>query len=121
MEWHLNQNHLELALAVPQYIVGNAMFQNVPPKPDQELLHLFFQITETDFFRELGFPVYTTADGLPDKRLVNQAVRAIADRNKTEYPRLRPDVQRLNFASMPLFAKSYLDMIRSLDLTKSEA
>ncbi|MCC6463611.1 MAG: hypothetical protein IT260_24285 [Saprospiraceae bacterium] len=121
MEWHLTQNHLELALAVPQYIAGNAMFQNVPPKPDRELLHLFFQITETDFFRELGFPVYTAADGLPDKRLVSQAVRAIADRNKIEYPRLRPDLQRLNFASMPLFAKSYLDMIRSLDLTKSEA
>ncbi|MBN8487025.1 MAG: hypothetical protein J0M20_04725, partial [Burkholderiales bacterium] len=37
MDWHLSQNHLELALAIPQYIVGNALFQNVPPRPDRDL------------------------------------------------------------------------------------
>lgn len=117
MDWHLNQNHLELALAVPQYIVGNALFQNVPPKPDRELLHLFYQITEPDFFRELGFPTYTTPGGTPDKRLVGQAIRAIADQNRLEYPKLKPDLGRLDFSSLPLFARSYLDMIRYLDLS----
>ncbi len=116
MDWHLSQNHLELALAVPQYIVGNALFQNAPPKPDRELLHLFFQITEPAFFQALGFPVYTTPDGSPDRRLVQPAIRAIADRNRAEFPRLRPDLIRLDFVSMPLFARSYLDMIRHLDL-----
>ena len=120
MDWHLNQNHLELALAVPQYIVGNALFQNVPPKPDRELLHLFYHITEPDYFRDLGFPTYTTPDGLPDKRLVPSAIRAVADRNRLEYPRLRPDISRLDFSSLPLFARSYLDMIRYLDLTRKE-
>lgn len=120
MDWHLSQNHLELALAVPQYIAGNALFQNVPPKPDRDLLHLFFQITEPDFFRELGFPVYATPHGLPDKRTVIPAIRSILDRNRAEYPRLRPDFTRLDFSSMPLFAKGYLDMIRHLDLTKNE-
>ncbi len=118
MDWHLSQNHLELALAVPQYIVGNALFQNVPPRPDRELLHLFYQITESGFFRSLGFPVYTTPNELPDKRLITQAIRTIAERNRIEYPLLRPDLSRLEFTSMPLFARSYLDMIRHLDLTK---
>ena len=120
MDWHLSQNHLELALAVPQYIVGNALFQNAPPKPDRELLHLFFQITEPAFFQALGFPVYTTPGGLPDRRLVHPAIRAIADRNRAEFPRLRPDLIRLDFVSMPLFARSYLDMIRHLDLSGEE-
>ncbi|MFN0015856.1 MAG: hypothetical protein ACKVU2_15040 [Saprospiraceae bacterium] len=118
MEWHLNQNHLELALAVPQYIVGNAMFQNVPPKPDRDLFHLFFQITETDFFRALGFPTYTNTIGLPDKRAIIQAIRAIADNNRPEYPRLKPDTDKLDFSSMPLFAKTYLEMVRNLVVIK---
>ena len=120
MEWHLNQNYLDLALAVPQYIAGNALFQNAPPKPDRELLHLFFQITEPEFFRALGFPIYADTRGLPDRRLVAQAIRAVCDRNRAEFPRLRPDLARLDFASMPLFARSFLDMMRHLDLTKAE-
>lgn len=119
MDWHLSQNHLELALAIPQYIVGNALFQNVPPKPDRELLHLFYQITESEFFQSLGFPAYSTPDGLPDKRAIPAAIREITERNRTDYPRLRPDLSRLDFTSMPLFAKGYLDMIRHLDLTKN--
>jgi hypothetical protein len=117
MEWHLNQNYLELAMAVPQYIVGNALFQNVPPKPDRELLHLFYQITEPDFFRALGFPTYTTPDGLPNKRPVIQAIRAVVQHNRAVYPRLRPDLNRLDFSSRVLFAKSFLEMIRNLDLS----
>ncbi len=117
MEWHLNQNYLELALAVPQYIVGNALFQNVPPKPDRELLHLFYQITEPEFFRALGFPTYTTPDGLPSKRPVIQAIRAVAQQNRAVYPRLRPELSRLDFSSRVLFAKSFLEMIRNLDLS----
>ena len=116
MEWHLGQNHLELALAVPQYIVGNALFQNVPPKPDRDLLHLFYQITEPDFFRALGFPIYVTADGRPDKSRIVQAIKSIADNNRREYPRLRPNTNRLDFTSMPLFGKSYLEMLRDLEL-----
>jgi hypothetical protein len=120
MDWHLSQNHLELALAVPQYIVGNALFQNVPPKPDRDLLHLFYQITESDFFRDLGYPAYTTSSGQPDKRAINQAIQTITDNNRREYPRLRPETKRLDFSSMPLFAKSFLEMIRNLDVTREK-
>ena len=118
MEWHLQQNHLELALAVPQYIVGNALFQNVPPRPDRELLHLFLQITEPGFFHNLGFPTYTNSKGQTDKRLVIQEIRALCARNRADYPNLRPDLNRLDFSSMPLFAKSYLEMMRHLDMTE---
>ncbi|TNE54963.1 MAG: hypothetical protein EP344_13790 [Bacteroidetes bacterium] len=120
MDWLLNQNHLELALAIPQYIVGNALFQHVPPRPDRDLLHLFYQITEPAFFRELGFPVYTDPNGLPNKRLVMQAIRQICENNRAECPRLRPDLSRLDFVSLPLFARSFLDMVRHLDLTKEQ-
>jgi hypothetical protein len=52
MEWPLQQGHDALAFAVPQYVAGFTLFHQAPPKPDRDFLHLFFQITESDFFLE---------------------------------------------------------------------
>ena len=118
MDWHLSQNHQRLALAIPQYIIGNALFQHVPPKPDRDLLHLFFQITEPGLFAALGFRKYVNTQQLPNKRQITQAIRSVCERNRAEYPKLRPDLSRLDFSSTALFGRSFLDMIRHLDLTK---
>lgn len=118
MEWHLQQNHAELALAVPQYVAGYSLFHYAPPLPDRDLLHLFFQITEQAFFKSLGFQTdLLDENGLPERRNVTAAVKNIFDANKTRYPKLRTDFNALNFSSMPLFAKTYLELIRNLDLS----
>jgi hypothetical protein len=119
MEWPLQQNHEHLALAVPQYVAGFALFHYAPPKPDRELLHLFFQIMEPDFFRSLRFDIpYTDANGRFNKSEIFRQIKTITERNRTHYPRLKPDPTRLDFASKVLFAKSYLLMIKELNLTK---
>lgn len=121
MDWALQQNYNSLALAVPQYIVGLIFFQGAPPKPDRELLHLFYQITETSYFRSLGFQVdYTDGEGRLNKRAILTRIKAIVDRYRHQYPQFRPDVDELDFGSAALFAKSYLQMIKSLNLTKAE-
>jgi hypothetical protein len=119
MEWPLQQGHDVLAFAVPQYIAGFTLFHQAPPKPDREFLHLFFQITEAAFFRELGFQIpFTDADGRLQKPEILKAIKRIVEQNRPEYTRIRPDTNGLNFASMTLFSKSYLWMVRGLDLTK---
>jgi hypothetical protein len=119
MEWPLQQGHDVLAFAVPQYIAGFTLFHQAPPKPDREFLHLFFQITEAAFFRELGFQIpFTDADGRLQKPEILKAIKRIVEQNRPEYTRIRPDTNGLNFASMTLFSKSYLLMVRGLDLTK---
>lgn len=118
MEWHLQQNHAELALAVPQYIAGYALFHYAPPRPDRDFLHLFFQILHQDFFRRLGYKIdLLGAGGLPDRRAVTAAVRALVKQHRVSFPKLNPDVNQLNFSSLPLFAKSFLEMVRGFDLT----
>lgn len=118
MEWHLQQNHAELALAIPQYIAGYALFHYAPPLPDRDLLHLFFQVTEQAFFKTLGFRLELLDEkGLPERRNVTAAIKDIFEANKAKYPKLRADFNVLNFSSMPLFAKTYLEMIRNLDLS----
>ena len=119
MEWPLQQGHDLLAMAVPQYIVGFTLFHQAPPKPDLEFLHLFLQITEGAFFRELGFQIsFTDAEGRLQKVEILKEIKQITERNRALYTRLRPDITRLDFASQTLFAKSYLMMLKDLDLTK---
>lgn len=119
MEWPLQQNHESLALAVPQYVAGFALFHYAPPKPARELFHLFFQITEPAFFRDLGFQIpFTDKSGHLDKAKIMSAVKNIAERNRTQYPHLKPNLSKLDFASIVLFAKSYLLMVKELNLTK---
>jgi hypothetical protein len=121
MEWPLQQNHEQLAQAVPMYIAGFALFHYAPPLPDRAFLHLFFHIMEEGFFVELGFVrSYTDEKGLFNKRAILQEIKQIADKNKAEFPHLKPDTNRLDFASRPLFAKSYMLMIRELNLSRNE-
>lgn len=121
MEWHLKEGHAALALSIPEYIAGFVLFHYAPPKPDRELLHLFFEITEPEFFRALGFKSELLGpDGLPRKNALAAAFKNIADRNRLQFPAFRPDANRLNYSTLPLFAKSYLEMIKDLDLTRAE-
>ena len=121
MEWPMQQNHEALALAVPQYIAGFALFHYAPPKPVRELLHLFFQITESEFFREMGFQIpYTDASGRLSKVEILKEIKSIAERNRIQFPYFKPDTNRLDFASMVLFAKSYILMMKDLNLNKAE-
>jgi hypothetical protein len=119
MEWPLQQNHMALALAVPQYIAGFALFHYAPPKPDREFLHLFFQVMEPQLFRDLGFPIpYIDTEGRLNKAEILKAIKNIRDINRADYPRCKPNVDLLDFSSEALFAKSYLQMLRGLDLTR---
>lgn len=118
MDWQLQQNQTELALAIPQYIAGYALFHYVPPPPDRDLFHLFFQITEQAYFTALGFRIdLLDTNGLPERRAVQAAVKQILDIHKAKYPKLKVDFNQLNFSSMPLFAKTWLEMVRNLDLS----
>lgn len=121
MEWPMQQNHEELALAVPQYIAGFALFHYAAPKPVRALLHLFFQISESTFFREMGYEItYTDAAGHLNKAEILKAIKGIAEQNRVQFPYLKPDISHLDFASMVLFAKSYMLMLKDLNLNKAE-
>ncbi len=120
MDWYYEQGHSEIALAVPGFIAGYCLFNYAPPKPVRELLHLFFQVTEPAFFSRLGFtPVYYQADtGVFDKKAIKQAIERVSAANRHAYPSLDPPVARLEFTDLPIFAKSFLSMIASMEVVK---
>lgn len=113
MDWHLSQKHADtICLAVPKYIVGYGLFHFAPPRYDRDMFQLLFRITESSFFENLGFERFIGGNGLPDKKLVERALRQIQEQNHTEYPNLKIPFARLQYDNMPLFSQSFLTMMR---------
>ncbi len=117
MDWYLDNNHPDTALAIPGYIVGYSLFNYAPPKPIRELLQLFYPICEPEYFRALGmdFHLRDPNSGMLSKKAIKGAIEGILEENKAEFPKLHASTGSLTFESLPAFAKSYLLMIRNMD------
>ena len=120
MDWYVENRHQRVAMAIPGYIAGYGLFNYAFPPPVQDLLHLFYRITERQFFHDLGFKpdyVETTTNAL-DQKAIRQALDRIEARHRGKYHKLKLDERLLEFATLPSFGKSFFLMIRGLDLTK---
>jgi len=121
MDWYSENGYHKIALAVPGYIVGYCMFNYAVPAPDRAFFFLFYQITETRFFKELGFTneYYDPEQQQFDKKAIKRAIRHIVSEHEMSYPDLYPNTNSLNYTSLHDFAKSYLLMIRDLSLART--
>ena len=119
MDWYQDNGYSEVARAVPGYITGYALFNYAVPPPDKDLLQLYYRVCENDYFRKLGYrQQFLDRDGRPARRAIRAAISDITERHTDAYPRLRPAMSQLNFDNMINFGRSYLRMVRELDLSK---
>ncbi len=120
MDWYYENGHPSVALAIPTYIVGFSLFNYALPKPDKAYLHLYFRILESTYFQALGFQndFFDVKNKEFNKRAIRRAIEQIRTQNLARYPKLNPVIGSLDYSDVPSFAKSYLLMIRNLDLTK---
>lgn len=123
MDWYLQNGYHRIALGITGFIVGYCLFNYAVPKPTRELLDLYYRITEPAFFASMGFQLdyYDPDKEVFNKRAIKKAIQHIVQENKAQYPKLRPAVSSLAYTSMPAFAKSYLLMIRDLDVSRIPA
>lgn len=121
MDWYQENGHQAVAMAIPGYIVGYCLFNYAVPQPDRDFFHLYYQITNPDYFQALGFSLdFYDSPGKINKRAVRRAIDDIVDQNRGRFPRLNPATGTLNYQSLPNFARSFLLMIRNLDMTKAD-
>ncbi|MBC6993864.1 hypothetical protein QWY85_20560 [Neolewinella lacunae] len=119
MDWYQDNSFPTVAQAIPGYVVGYALFNYAVPPPDRDLLQLYYRICENEYFRGLGYKQqFLERDGRPARRAIRAAISDIAERHSATYPRLRPGLSQLNFSNLLDFGRSYLFMIRELDLSK---
>ncbi len=122
MDWYKEHGYDAIALAIPGYIVGYCMFNYAAPKPDRDLFHLYYQVMEPAYFKSLGFSInyYDEAAGQFDKRAIRRAINRIVEENRAYYPNLNPATNSLSFDNLADFARSYLLMIRNLEMVKTD-
>lgn len=119
MDWYVQQGYEHIALAIPGFIVGYCLFNYAVPKPDRDLFELYYQIMEQDFFQQTGFQLdyYDASTGRLQSRNIKKAIKHICKLHLEQYPQLQPNLHGLQFTSCWAFAKSYLLMIRNMDMT----
>ncbi len=120
MDWYEENHYEEVALAIPGYIVGHALFYYSLPEADRELFLLYYQIMEPSFFSNLGFQnSFVSADGSLNKGRIRAKISQIIAKYRDVHPYLMANLKALSFADRLSFAKSYLRMIAGLDLRKN--
>jgi hypothetical protein len=122
MDWYIENRHFAMALAFPGYIAGYGLFNYAFQAPTKELLHLYYRITEPEYFKALGYTpeyYYPESETL-DKRAISKTLEAWREKHKAKFPKLNPDTKSLQVDTMTSFTKSYFKMIRGLDMTKAE-
>lgn len=122
MDWYFEQGHKEIALAIPGYVVGYCFFNFGLPKPIHAFFHLYYQIVESKYFKDLGFTLnyYDEMTKTFDKRVIIKSIRYIVSENENRFPKLNPDTRSLNFDNLVSFAKSYILMVRNLNMMRKD-
>jgi hypothetical protein len=119
MDWYEENKHDKVALAVTGYIVGNALFSYAFPKPIKQLLELYYQIVEPQYFADLGFSpsFFDNEKKVFNQKEIKNAVRQLVDKSKDGFPNLSPDLGHLDFSTLCRLARTYLMMIKNMDFT----
>lgn len=120
MDWYEANKYEAVALAIPGYIVGFALFSYALPKPERALLAFYFTVFEPSFFKALGFipQYYNKETGIFDPKAIKNTIREIVEKELSVYPKLAPDYASLDFSTPIKFARSYLLMLKKLDFEK---
>ncbi|MEN9413840.1 MAG: hypothetical protein RLZ62_144 [Bacteroidota bacterium] len=121
MEWPLTNGHEKLAEGLPMYIASYLLFHHAPPPPDRALLHLFFRVVENDYFTRLGFGrSYRDSSGRPDRQAVRAEINRIQNTYSSEYPKLKINPDKLDYSSVALFGKTFLQLVMGIDLSQPD-
>lgn len=120
MQWYADNNYTEIAISVPDYIVGYALYNFALPLPLKELLHLYFQITENAFFMKLGYKEnFHKEDGSIKTGEIKSRIQKMRAKHKAKYPMFNPKLKLINYSTILSFSTSYITMCTQLDLRKS--
>ena len=117
MDWYQDNGYGQVAQAIPGYIVGYALFNYAVPPPDRALLHLYYRVVENEYFGRLGYATgLLDNDGRPSRRLIRAEISALVKKYSATYPHFRPATGGLRYDNLVDFGRSYMEMVRELDL-----
>lgn len=117
VKWYLDNNYLDIALSIYEYLATYCLFTYGMPKPDAQLFHLMMNIIEQDYFTELGLPerYYDTASGKFNEQAVKDKISEIITNGKELYPELAFKTENLKFDTLLNFLRTYVAEMHTLN------
>lgn len=118
MEWYVKHEKHDVALSSASYVVGYCLFNYAVPLPVRAFFHLYYQITESEYFVALGynFDLYQEELQLFNKKGITSEINKIVKNHRKAFPNLSPQIDILDYTNLGTFAQTYLEMISRLDI-----
>lgn len=117
MDWYIKHEKYDVALSSASYVVGYCLFNYAVPLPIRAYFHLFYNITVSDYFLDLGYKLdYYKSNQTFNKTAIKNKINAIAKTYRKQYPSLKPRMELLDYTNMGTFAQTYLEMISQVNL-----
>ncbi len=119
-DWYEQNNMPDIVIAIYEYIVGYSFFNFGMHYPSIDFLTLFYNITNQEYFKELGFnKTYISSDNQRlDKNNIEDKIREILKKGKKDFPKLDFLFNNLRYADLKQFLKSYLNEFTYLNYSK---
>lgn len=117
-QWYKKNELPRISIYIGDYIMGHILFNYAPPEPIRALCHMYFRVSNNDYFRHIGYDDLfydSTQDSLNEKE-IKQALKAIERHYKEDFPSLDLNLKELRFDNVLEFIESYLIMIEDLKL-----
>jgi hypothetical protein len=78
-------------------------------------------VAENDYFTRLGFSrSFRDGSGRPDKRAIRAEINRVQNTYSGEYPKLRINTDKLDYSSVAMFGKTFLQAVREIDLSRPD-
>lgn len=119
MDWYLSNDYPEFAQGIADYIVGYCLFNFALLEPVRDLMHLYYRIQVHIYFAELGYPDQYWQKGQLQRKEIRRSLQQIQDRHRERFSFLSIHADQVDYNHPVTFAKTFLWMIKSLDLTKT--
>jgi hypothetical protein len=119
-DWYDQNNMPDVVIAVYEYIVGYSFFNFGMQYPSVELLTLFYNIVNQEYFKEIGLKknFFYPESGKFEKYNIEDRIREIIKNGKKDFPKLDFQIGNLKYIDLKQFAKSYLNEFTYLNYAK---
>jgi hypothetical protein len=117
VKWYVENNYMDIAAAIYEYLATFSLFSYGLPKPDAKLFHLMLNVTNQDYFTALGTGdvLYDAVSGKFSEKLIKDRIAEIITGGLALYPELKFNTDNLKFDSMLSFLKSFITEVQGLN------
>jgi len=120
MDFYIKQIEEDIAISIASYTLGYIIHHYALPVPFQKFIHLFYQITEQDYFNALGANIDFISEAKLSSRGIKKAIKIIIEQHDKLYPHISLKGEDLNFDNKAVFCKTYAKMLSNLNFKRAD-